>query len=246
MIRFLTSDALAANPELADGMFRDRAAQFRGRLGWPVQVDAGGRERDQYDPLQAVYIIWQMPDGSHGGSMRAMPTTGRTMAAEHFADICGGPISDPDIWECTRLALAPGAPRHVAAALMLGGQIFGMKLGLKRAVGVFDAPMTRVYARLGWAPEPLGRRGDARTGIGAGLWSFGAEIRDRLAARAGICPRQAEAWFARDLGHLAPVPQSLPQRAPQLVPAAPVHPAFAHAMVEAATARAALRPAAAA
>ena len=211
MIRFLTNEALASHPDLADGMFRDRAAQFRGRLGWPVQVDDAGRECDQYDPLPAVYIIWQMPDGTHGGSMRAMPTAGRTMAAEHFADICGGPIRDPDVWECTRLALAPGAPRHVAPALMLGGQIFGLALGLKRAVGVFDAPMTRIYARLGWPPEVLGRRGDARNGIGAGLWDFAPEILARLAARSGVDADDARAWFERDMG-LAAAPA--PERAP--------------------------------
>ncbi len=203
MIRFLTTEALERHPKLADGMFRDRAVQFRGRLGWPVQVDDAGRERDQYDPLPAVYIVWQMPDGTHGGSMRAMPTAGRTMAAEHFADICGGAIRDPGIWECTRLALAPGAPRHVAPALMLGGQVFGLALGLARAVGVFDAPMTRIYARLGWPPEVLGRRGDARTGIGAGLWDFSPEIMDRLAARSGVAAADAQDWFERDMGRPA-------------------------------------------
>lgn len=203
MIRFLTNAALAAYPDLAGGMFRDRAAQFRGRLGWPVQVDAGGHERDQYDPLGCVYIVWEMPDGTHGGSMRAMPTTGRTMAAEHFADICGGPIREPGVWECTRLALSPGAPRHVAPALMLGGQVFGLALELTRAVGVFDAPMARVYARLGWPPEMLGMRGDARTGIGAGLWSFAPEIAERLAARAGLDVAQAHAWFEDDMPQTA-------------------------------------------
>ncbi len=217
MIRFLTTKALERHPHLADGMFRDRAAQFRGRLGWPVQVDDAGRERDQYDPLPAVYIVWQMPDGSHGGSMRAMPTDGRTMAAEHFADICGGAIRDEGIWECTRLALAPGAPRHVAPALMLGGQVFGLALGLARAVGVFDAPMTRIYARLGWPPEVLGRRGDARTGIGAGLWDFSPEIMDRLAARSGVSASDAQDWFERDMGRPA---TAIPAVAAGAIPAA--------------------------
>ena len=40
-------------------MFRDRAEQFSQRLGWAVSVNASGHERDQYDELNPLYVIWQ-------------------------------------------------------------------------------------------------------------------------------------------------------------------------------------------
>ena len=75
MIRFLYGDSLADHSRLAQSMFRDRAKQFSERLGWEVSVDDAGEERDQYDALNPLYVIWQRPDGLHGGSMRFLPTT---------------------------------------------------------------------------------------------------------------------------------------------------------------------------
>ena len=79
MISFLYGDSLAEHSRLAQSMFRDRAKQFSERLGWEVSVDDAGEERDQYDALNPLYVIWQRPDGLHGGSMRFQPTTGRCM-----------------------------------------------------------------------------------------------------------------------------------------------------------------------
>ncbi|EET49177.1 acyl-homoserine-lactone synthase [Thalassobium sp. R2A62] len=70
MLRYLYADDLNAYPRLRDSTFRDRATQFHDRLGWDVQVDDGGLERDQYDDLSPLYVIWERPDGLHGGSMR--------------------------------------------------------------------------------------------------------------------------------------------------------------------------------
>jgi acyl homoserine lactone synthase len=96
MIRFLYGDSLADHSRLAQSMFRDRAKQFSERLGWEVSVDDAGEERDQYDALNPLYVIWQRPDGLHGGSMRFLPTTGRCMTHEHFLHLSGGtPCSKP-------------------------------------------------------------------------------------------------------------------------------------------------------
>ena len=47
MLRYIYGENLDAYPELASGMFRDRADQFRTRLGWEVTVDRNGEERDR-------------------------------------------------------------------------------------------------------------------------------------------------------------------------------------------------------
>jgi len=126
MLRYIYSDDLDSYPKLRDSMFRDRADQFRTRLGWPVDVDEQGQERDQYDALNPLYVIWEQADGSHGGSMRFLPTTGRVMVNEIFGHLTGGgPICSPLIWECTRFCLSRGAGPKVATALMLAGGEIG-------------------------------------------------------------------------------------------------------------------------
>ena len=89
MLRFVPGDRLAVFPRLAASMFRDRAAQFRDRLGWAVHVDQAGWERDEYDAGAALYVIWERPDGTHGGSMRFLPTTGAHMVRDHVQRLGG-------------------------------------------------------------------------------------------------------------------------------------------------------------
>ena len=201
MIRYLYADALGRYPTLARSMFRDRADQFHTRLGWDVSVDASGEERDAYDGLNPLYVIWERADGSHGGSMRLMPTTGRTMVNEHFAGLLGGGrIESPLIWECTRFCLARHTDPGAAAALMLAGGEVMEGFGVAHYVGVFDARMVRIYNRIGAAPEVLGSEGAGRAQISVGLWSFSPEARARVAASAGIDPAQSRRWFETAFG----------------------------------------------
>ena len=205
MLRYLTGTDLGTFPLLRDSMFRDRARQFRQRLGWEVDVDAQGRERDQYDALNPIYVIWQLPGGQHGGSMRFLPTLGRTMVNDHFSHLSGGRrISHPKMWECTRFCLAEGSAPNVSAALMLGGAELGVGFGLSRAVGVFDARMVRIYRMLGWEPAVLGAAGAGAQAVSLGIWEFSEEMRTRLAAKAGIAPDLSRLWFDRSFGDAAP------------------------------------------
>lgn len=198
MLHYITACDLHGYPRLGATMFRDRADQFHTRLGWDVSINSKGEERDGYDALDPLYVIWEEADGSHGGSMRFLPTTGATMISDHFSDlIAGRPIRDPGIWECTRFCLARNAAPRVAAALMLGGCEIGLAYGLSHSVGVFDARMTRIYARLGWSPQVIGSRGSGRDRVSAGLWSFSQSRADQLAARAGIPRALSIEWIER-------------------------------------------------
>ena len=86
MIHIFDGAEINKRPALRDAMFRDRAAQFVTRNGWDINVDDQGREIDQYDPLGPTYIVCAEGD-RHLGSLRLLPTTGRTMLAEIFPDI---------------------------------------------------------------------------------------------------------------------------------------------------------------
>ena len=201
MLRYLKGSQLTRHAKLADTMFRDRATQFADRLGWDVTVDAKGHEKDDYDALDPLYVIWERPDGSHGGSMRFLPTTGATMVNDHFSALMNNRhIASPQIWECTRFCLAPDANARIAAALMLGGGEIMRGFGIRQFVGVFDARMVRIYRRTGSSPEVLGRSGQGRDAISVGLWSFDPKDRTQVLARAGVSSKVSEHWFARAFG----------------------------------------------
>jgi len=121
MLRYIYGRDLLKFPLLRDTMFRDRADQFKSRLGWDVLVDDAGFECDEYDEMNPLYVIWELEGGHHGGSMRFLPTVGKTMVNDHFSHLSDGVrIQSPLIWECTRFCLAPGADRRASAALVLG------------------------------------------------------------------------------------------------------------------------------
>lgn len=201
MLRYIYGSHLDDHPVLADTMFKDRVAQFRDRLGWDVAVDAQGYERDEYDACDPLYVIWQRPDGRHGGSMRFLPTTGPTMVNEHFAHLYDGePIHSPFIWECTRFCLTPGADSRVAAALMLGGGEVMRGFGVTQFVGVFDARMVRIYRMIGASPDVLGSTGDGRANISVGLWNYDPVDRAKVLCRAGLSSALSERWYARCFG----------------------------------------------
>ncbi len=210
MLRFIYGEDLSEFPKLRDTMFRDRARQFSERLGWEVTVDAAGEERDQYDAMNPLYVIWQKACGSHGGSMRFLPTTAPCMVNDHFTHLTDGvTISHPLIWECTRFCLAPDAEPRVAAALMLGGAELGQGFHLTDAVGVFDARMVRIYGRLGWAPTVLGTSGEGRDAISVGLWEMSEATRQRMARKAGLSPTLSRHWFDRAFGTATSLPQAV-------------------------------------
>lgn len=205
MLRYIYGNDLRKFPTLRDSMFKDRADQFKDRLNWDVTVDSNGHEHDEYDTLNPLYVIWQMPDGTHGGSMRLLPTTGPTMVNDHFSHLNGGGhIVSPLIWECTRFCLSREAGSRVAAALMLAGGEVMRNFGVEHYVGVFDARMVRIYRAIGSSPEILGADGEGRDRISVGLWEFTGESRARVARRAGLSPEISDLWFKRSFGPTSP------------------------------------------
>jgi acyl homoserine lactone synthase len=201
MLRYIYADQLHTHPKLAASMFRDRADQFKTRMNWDVNVDAQGFERDEYDEINPLYVIWENADGTHGGSMRFLPTTGRVMVNDHFPHLLGdGVITSPVIWECTRFCLAQGASPRATAALMLAGGEIMEGFGIEHFAGVFDARMVRIYRMIGSSPEVLGTEGTGRHQISVGLWHFATDAKVKLAAKAGLSTEVSKLWFERAFG----------------------------------------------
>lgn len=180
-------DDLAAFPDLADQMFRDRGRQFIDELGWDLWRDEKGRERDPYDAMNPLYLILSDAAGRHLASTRLMPTTGRTMTADHFAHLTGGvAISSPTIWETTRFFVAEKSARRAASALMWAGCRLALRSGVEFYVGVIGAHMARAFSACGWAPEEIGRADSPEGEICACLWEVSEATCAALARRAGI------------------------------------------------------------
>ncbi len=198
MLRYIYGDDLCQVPMLKSTMFRDRADQFKTRLGWDVTVNENGEEIDQYDALNPLYVIWQMADGTHGGSMRFLPTTGSTMVNDHFSHLTNGVrIESPFIWECTRFCLSRNAGSQVAAALMLAGGEVLRGFELQHFVGVFDARMVRIYRMIGASPTILGSDGDGRDRTSVGLWEFRDELHAKVLQSSGLTDTLSRAWFEK-------------------------------------------------
>ncbi|MEM0990953.1 MAG: acyl-homoserine-lactone synthase [Pseudomonadota bacterium] len=190
MFTLVYGDDLFDFPGLANQMFRHRRTQFAEDYGWDLDIDQMGREIDQYDLMNPLYLILRDQDGRHVGSTRLMPTTGPTMIADHFSDMTDGvEIESPLIWECTRFFVADRGRDSVknAAALMWAGCQLGLRAGLEFYVGITGAHMTRVFVACGWPAEIIGERKDEKDGhLVACLWEVNEELCDRLAKRAKI------------------------------------------------------------
>jgi acyl homoserine lactone synthase len=201
MIKIVYAADLYRRPLLAASMFRDRAAQFRERLGWEVAVDDHGLEFDQYDELNPIYVIVEDENGEHLGSGRILPTTGRTMIAEHFEDLTGGvTLNSPLIWEITRFCVSPRlkdrrTAMRVPTALLWAGCDLAVRSGVEFCVGVFNQQMLRIYKLAGFVPEVLGTRETSEGTICGGLWEITPEVRDQLAARAELAAEGTLHYF---------------------------------------------------
>lgn len=182
-------DDLQDFPHLADQMLRDRGAQFKTELGWDLNTDDAGRETDEYDLHNPLYLIHSDEDGRHAASTRLMPTTGPTMIADHFSHLTGGvSVSSSTIWEVTRFFVANRGMRRAAPALMWAGCTLALRAGVEFYVGVTGAHMVRIFSACGWAPEVIGRSESPEGEICACLWEVTPELCARLAARAGVDP----------------------------------------------------------
>ncbi len=200
MIKFVYADALDAFPVLKDTMYKDRAWQFKERLGWDVSVDQNGHEMDEYDAKNPLYMIYELENGMHGGSMRLLPTTAETMVNDHFGNLTNGVnLTSPLIWECTRFCLSPNADTKTSAiagaALMLAGLEMSHRFGVENWVGVFDTRMVTIYKRLGWCPEVLGTSGAGKDSISVGLWTVSEEAMDTISRKSNVTRASAEQWF---------------------------------------------------
>ena len=209
MLHYVYAQDLDRFQTLRAGMFRDRAAQFGQRLGWDaIKIDAQGFETDFYDGLNPMYIIWELPDGSHGGSMRMMPTVGQTMINDHFTNLTDGVrIESPLIWECTRFCISPKADRRATAALVVAAGELMEAFALEHFVGVFFDKMERVFSLSHIQADILGVADEvdaAGDRIAVGTWEITPLCMERNLRRIGVSRETSKEWFRASFDRSAP------------------------------------------
>lgn len=155
-------------------MFAARAAVFRDRLHWEVDVE-GGLEIDRYDRDEDPVYLLDCEGDEVFGSLRVLPTTGNTMLRDAFAGMFDEPVDfqSPTAWECTRFCIHPNAERifqKTSRDLVIGICELALREGIDQIVGLYDERMTRVYRKIGWSPAELTRSRRPEETLIVGIW----------------------------------------------------------------------------
>jgi N-acyl-L-homoserine lactone synthetase len=150
-----SANAIHYRSELTE-MFQLRHRVFAERMGWNVSSQDGA-ERDQFDELDPVYLIYLGDDGHVEGSLRLLPTTGPYMLSEVFPQLLDGmevPHS-PAIWESSRFSVDARqteghglyALNKITSMLLCGITEFGLANGIRELVSVYDVRIERILKR---------------------------------------------------------------------------------------------------
>ena len=196
VVRLIEGHQRSRYPALVDAMFRGRAEMFAYRLGWDVVV-RDGWEIDLYDDLNPLYLVSLSDDGRVRGSLRLMPTTGRTLMTQVFARAFADPVDIRSalVLEGTRFCVHPdpGGPLTAAGLSRTTCELFmamcevSLAMGLSHIVAIYDTTLPRIYKRIGWSPDPLGSSDAFPHGrIYAGLWDVSDQALADMRERSGI------------------------------------------------------------
>lgn len=172
-LQILKGFELSKHPILQETMFKDRAKQFVDRLHWPnLYVNKFGWETDEYDRDATLYVIWELDDKTHGGSMRLLPMNGKNMLFDHFQELVpNGLEMGPRALECTRLVVPSNSHKSASRALLLAATEMLEQRVVSEIFGVFDRKMYRTYSRWGFAPKLYKKTDDISSWIALGGWS---------------------------------------------------------------------------
>lgn len=150
---------------LQEGLFTKlseyRCKVFVDKLGWNLDTQQG-RELDQFDRADTLYLVAQDDEGNVQGCARLLPTSRPYLLSEVFPEILHGqtPPASPLVWELSRFAAvdfnsgktsamgqfsSPIAVRLLQEALAAAGQ-----QGAKRLITVSPIGVERLLYKAGF------------------------------------------------------------------------------------------------
>lgn len=190
----IQSHELSRHAFLLDQMFRLRKKVFADQLAWDVQV-SGEYERDDYDNLRPVYLIWCDDHGAKlYGAVRLMPTTGPTLLYDVFRRTFPDDINleAPGIWEGTRMCVDEAAvaadfpqmdPARAFCMLLLALCECALAHGIHTMISNYEPHLKRVYKRAGAEVDELGRsHGYGKHPVCCGAFEVSTTVLERMRA----------------------------------------------------------------
>lgn len=151
-------------PQL-DEMFKMRDEYFVQAQGWDALESVNGRETDEFDDGDVVYLLNLDCDGRVASAYRLNPSTGPNLLADKLSDyVDGTPPADESIWDLTRWIMATRYRRSanyeiaikIARETIIGVQEFTVSRGITKLTTVCDPSFVERMARVNMKYEPLG------------------------------------------------------------------------------------------
>ncbi|HEX2138028.1 MAG TPA: acyl-homoserine-lactone synthase [Microvirga sp.] len=162
MFHIITPGTEASQRGILEAAYRFRHRVFVERMGWEALRRPDNREVDQFDGLPCIHVVG-MEDGSVFGYSRLLPTTGPHLLSDVYPEILGGATAPrrPDVWEWTRMAVAPERREGQRGADRTTGRVYaaavetGLMMGLTAFINQFNPIYITRMLELGFEARPL-------------------------------------------------------------------------------------------
>ncbi|MEZ6028258.1 MAG: acyl-homoserine-lactone synthase [Hyphomonadaceae bacterium] len=160
-----------------DQMFRMRHAFYVEGHGWSGLASRDGRETDEFDDEQAVYLMSLDPFGDVAASVRLNPTLGPTLLKK-FADWSDEALPELEsVWDISRWIAAPQHrrkdnprwPSNHQRELMVGILEFCLSRGLTHLTMLAEKRLAERIAAYGWPLRYLGAPQEYEGGKGVAV-----------------------------------------------------------------------------
>ena len=143
-------------------MFAARKQVFVDLLKWDLPVLADAFEIDQFDTVDAEYLILTDREGRHRASARLLPTDRPHLLSDLYPFLCDGPVPQgPGVREITRFCLdrnQTASERRMARdQLVTALAEHALRRGISDYTGVAQFSWFSQILRFGWQCAPLGR-----------------------------------------------------------------------------------------
>ncbi len=211
-----------------DQMFRLRAKFFKEILGWAALTVIDGREVDDYDDEQAIYLLALEADGQLSVSVRLRPTLDKSLLLDRFPHLLADDphsVARPDVWESCRYfassrARGPEGARRREELRMAMVELAHAR-SVRRIVAITDMVFLPPLVQNSWTTRLLGLPAaydegecialeiacdeDALLRVRERYGAAGEVLLDLdpVAAPANLPPHQIEAMMAREAAALS-------------------------------------------